>query len=79
MLKEPRVESLQSLCALGLVNRDATLATAALNELLKRTDQKEGVHERCLLTCATFALQGNNVAVQRQASKAIHRYVEHYF
>ncbi|KAK1176552.1 tetratricopeptide repeat protein 37-like isoform X1 [Acipenser oxyrinchus oxyrinchus] len=72
MLKEPSVESLQSLCALGLVNRDATLATAALNELLKRTDQKEGVHERCLLTCATFALQGNNVAVQRQASKAIH-------
>ncbi|KAJ8262999.1 hypothetical protein COCON_G00154560 [Conger conger] len=36
VLKEPIAESLLSLCALGLVRGDATLASAALAELLKQ-------------------------------------------
>ncbi|XP_030049258.1 superkiller complex protein 3 [Microcaecilia unicolor] len=73
ILKEPSIESLQALCTLGLAIRDATLSTAALNELLKHDERKDQVYERCLITAAIFALQGRNVAVQRQASKAIHR------
>uniref|UniRef100_A0A8C4S6I3 SKI3 subunit of superkiller complex n=1 Tax=Erpetoichthys calabaricus TaxID=27687 RepID=A0A8C4S6I3_ERPCA len=72
MLKEPAIESLLSLCALGLVNRDATLATAALNEINKRVNQKDAVYDRCLLLCAIFALQGNNAGVQKQLAKAVH-------
>ncbi|XP_066567919.1 superkiller complex protein 3 [Amia ocellicauda] len=73
VLKEPCTESLLCLCALGLVHRDATLAAAALNELLKHSADCEATEEeRCLLTCSVLALQGNNSAVQRQAAKAVH-------
>ncbi|MEE6508118.1 hypothetical protein FKM82_019100 [Ascaphus truei] len=72
VLKEPSIESLQALCALGLAKRDVKLATAALNELLKHFNSKDNVYERCLITSAIHALQGRNVAVQRQACKAIH-------
>ncbi|XP_029428963.1 tetratricopeptide repeat protein 37 [Rhinatrema bivittatum] len=73
ILKEPYIESLQALCALGLATRDATLSTAALNELLKHDERKDQIYEKCLITAAIFALQGRSLAVQRQASKAIHR------
>ncbi|XP_069483747.1 superkiller complex protein 3 [Ambystoma mexicanum] len=73
ILKEPSIESLQALCALGLAKRDATLSSAALNELLKHISKKDDIYSRCLITSAICALQGRNVAVQRQASKAIHR------
>ncbi|KAG8598337.1 hypothetical protein GDO81_002570 [Engystomops pustulosus] len=72
VLKEPSTESLHALCALGLAKRDITLATAALNELLKHVRSDHDVYERCLITSAIYALQGRNVAVQRQACKAIH-------
>ncbi|XP_067087344.1 superkiller complex protein 3 [Osmerus mordax] len=73
MLKEPIPESLLCLCALGLVQGDATLAGAALNELLKQGRATGGaVEDRCLLTCALLALQGNYSAVQREASRAVH-------
>ncbi|XP_075960487.1 tetratricopeptide repeat protein 37 [Anarhichas minor] len=73
MLKEPISESLLCLCALGLVHSDATLAAAALTELLKQGSVSVSVIEqRCLLTCALLALQGNYSAVQREASRAIH-------
>ncbi|KAM3611589.1 uncharacterized protein V6R79_020889 [Siganus canaliculatus] len=73
MLKEPIPESLLCLCALGLVHSDATLASAALAELLKRGSASGNVVEqRCLLTCALLALQGNYTAVQREASRAVH-------
>ncbi|KAM3940662.1 superkiller complex protein 3 isoform 1-T2 [Leptodactylus fuscus] len=72
VLKEPSTESLHALCALGLAKRDVTLATAALNELLKHVKIDHNVYERCLITSATYALQGRNVAVQRQACRAIH-------
>lgn len=74
MLKEPVPESLLCLCALGLVHDDVTLATAALTELLKQ-DAASGsvVEQRCLLTCTLLALQGNFSAVQREASRAVHR------
>ncbi|EPQ10979.1 Tetratricopeptide repeat protein 37 [Myotis brandtii] len=72
VLKEPTVESLQALCALGLAMQDATLSKAALNELLKHVKQKDSDYQRCLLTSAIYALQGRSVAVQRQASKAVH-------
>ncbi|XP_042711758.2 superkiller complex protein 3 isoform X1 [Chrysemys picta bellii] len=72
ILKEPTIESLQALCTLGLAKQDATLATAALKELLKHTKSKDNVYERCLITSAVYALQGRNVGVQRQASKAVH-------
>uniref|UniRef100_A0A8C3RNX7 Tetratricopeptide repeat domain 37 n=1 Tax=Chelydra serpentina TaxID=8475 RepID=A0A8C3RNX7_CHESE len=72
ILKEPTTESLQALCTLGLAKQDATLATAALKELLKHTKSKDNVYERCLITSAVYALQGRNVGVQRQASKAVH-------
>ncbi|XP_036383792.1 tetratricopeptide repeat protein 37 [Megalops cyprinoides] len=72
MLKEPIAESLLSLCALGLVHRDATLASAALTELLKLRGGGDSVEERCLLTCALLALQGNYSAVQREAARAVH-------
>lgn len=75
MLKEPISESLLCLCALGLVHSDATLAAAALTELLKQGSASVNVTEqRCLLTCALLALQGNYSAVQREASRAVHRY-----
>uniref|UniRef100_A0A8C9Y6E9 SKI3 subunit of superkiller complex n=1 Tax=Sander lucioperca TaxID=283035 RepID=A0A8C9Y6E9_SANLU len=74
MLKEPIAESLLCLCALGLVHSDATLAAAALTELLKQGSASGKVTEqRCLLTCALLALQGNYSAVQREASRAVHR------
>ncbi|TKC49887.1 hypothetical protein EI555_015760, partial [Monodon monoceros] len=72
ILKEPTKESLQALCALGLAMQDATLSKAALNELLKHCKQKDNDYQRCLLTSAICALQGRTVAVQRQASKAVH-------
>ncbi|XP_060893952.1 superkiller complex protein 3 [Labrus mixtus] len=73
MLKEPISESLLCLCALGLVHNDATLAAAALSELLKRGPGSGNVVEqRCLLTCTLLALQGNYSAVQREASRAVH-------
>ncbi|XP_041519322.1 tetratricopeptide repeat protein 37 [Microtus oregoni] len=71
ILKEPTIESLQALCALGLAMQDATLSKAALNELLKHVRHKQDYH-RCLLTAAVCALQGRSVAVQRQAAKAVH-------
>uniref|UniRef100_A0A3Q2QUL0 SKI3 subunit of superkiller complex n=1 Tax=Fundulus heteroclitus TaxID=8078 RepID=A0A3Q2QUL0_FUNHE len=73
VLKEPISESLLCLCALGLVHRDATLAAAALAELLKQGAASGGVVEqRCLLSCSLLALQGNYSAVQREASRAVH-------
>ncbi|XP_005356608.1 tetratricopeptide repeat protein 37 isoform X2 [Microtus ochrogaster] len=71
ILKEPIIESLQALCALGLAMQDATLSKAALNELLKHVRHKQDYH-RCLLTAAVCALQGRSMAVQRQAAKAVH-------
>ncbi|NWI14464.1 TTC37 protein, partial [Crypturellus soui] len=71
-LKEPNAESLKALCTLGLVQQDATLATAALKELLKHVKGENSVYERCLFTAAVYALQGRNVGIQRQVSKAIH-------
>lgn len=69
------MESLKALCTLGLVKQDATLATAALKELLKHEKGDDGIYERCLIASAVYALQGRNVAVQREVSKAIHRYI----
>lgn len=74
MLKEPAPESLLCLCALGLVHNDTTLAAAARTELLKQGSSCATVIERrCLLTCTLLALQGNYSAVQREASRAVHR------
>uniref|UniRef100_A0A8C3PIE0 Tetratricopeptide repeat domain 37 n=1 Tax=Calidris pygmaea TaxID=425635 RepID=A0A8C3PIE0_9CHAR len=78
-LKEPSTESLKALCTLGLVKQDATLATAALKELLKHEKGDDGIYERCLIASAVYALQGRNVQVQREVSKAIHRYPTHVF
>ncbi|KAM7416515.1 hypothetical protein PAMA_018530 [Pampus argenteus] len=71
MIKEPILESLLCLCALGLVHSDTTLATAALTELLKQGSGSV-IEQRCLLTCTLLALQGNYSAVQREASRAVH-------
>ncbi|XP_074934517.1 superkiller complex protein 3 [Phalacrocorax aristotelis] len=71
-LKEPSTESLKALCTLGLVKEDATLATAALKELLKHEKGGDSIYERCLIASAVYALQGRSVEVQRQVSKAIH-------
>nr|XP_020728727.1 tetratricopeptide repeat protein 37 [Odocoileus virginianus texanus] len=78
ILKEPTVESLQALCALGLAMQDATLSKAALNELLKHRKQNSD-YQRSLLTSAIYALQGRSVAVQRQASRAVHRIPKNSF
>ncbi|XP_054842849.1 SKI3 subunit of superkiller complex protein [Eublepharis macularius] len=72
ILQESNMESLQALCTLGLIKQDATLATAALKELLKHRERKDNVYEKCLLTSAVYALQGRSLAVQRQVSKAVH-------
>lgn len=72
MLKEPSVESLQALCALGLLKKDTTLTTAALNELFKHWDKIASTYETSLLSSGMFSLQSNSLAVQRQASKAVH-------
>ncbi|NXL93266.1 TTC37 protein, partial [Alectura lathami] len=71
-LKEPSSESLKALCTLGLVKEDVTLATAALKELLKHEKGNDGIYERCLIASAVYALQGKNVGIQREVSKAIH-------
>ncbi|NWX70431.1 TTC37 protein, partial [Alca torda] len=71
-LKEPSTESLKALCTLGLVKQDATLATAALKELLKHEKGDDRIYERCLIASAVYALQGRNAEVQREVSKAIH-------
>ncbi|XP_061231102.1 superkiller complex protein 3-like isoform X2 [Neopsephotus bourkii] len=68
------MESLMALCTLGLVKEDVTLATAALKELLKHGKGKDKIYERCLIASAVYALQGRNVGVQREISKAIHSY-----
>lgn len=76
LLKEPISESLLCLCALGLVHEDVTLASAALSELLKLDLVLRGsVEDHCLLTCTLLALQGNYSAVQREASRAVFRYM----
>uniref|UniRef100_A0A4W4G0A7 Tetratricopeptide repeat domain 37 n=1 Tax=Electrophorus electricus TaxID=8005 RepID=A0A4W4G0A7_ELEEL len=76
VLKEPVPESLLCLCALGLVHGDVTLASASLSELRKMEGEHGGaVEERCLLTCTLLALQGNYSAVQREASRAVFRYM----
>uniref|UniRef100_A0A669QMT7 Tetratricopeptide repeat domain 37 n=1 Tax=Phasianus colchicus TaxID=9054 RepID=A0A669QMT7_PHACC len=72
-LKEPSTESLKALCTLGLVKQDVTLATAALKELLKHEKGSDGIYERCLIASAVYALQGRNLGIQREVSKAIHR------
>ncbi|KAL2091868.1 hypothetical protein ACEWY4_011666 [Coilia grayii] len=79
LLKEPISESLLCLCALGLVQGDATLATAALSELLKLSGGSGvaagsgvAVEQRCLLTCALLALQGHYSAVPREVARAVH-------
>ncbi|XP_051875382.1 tetratricopeptide repeat protein 37 [Pristis pectinata] len=72
MLKEPSLESLQALCALGLLKKDTTLTTAALNELFKHWDKISSAYETYLLSSGMFSLQGNSLAVQRQAAKAVH-------
>lgn len=75
MLKEPISESLVCLCALGLANSDATLAAAALTELLKQGSASgSAIEQRCLLTCTLLAVQGNFSAVPREVSRAVHRY-----
>uniref|UniRef100_A0AAQ5YSF1 Tetratricopeptide repeat domain 37 n=1 Tax=Amphiprion ocellaris TaxID=80972 RepID=A0AAQ5YSF1_AMPOC len=72
-IEPPISESLLCLCAVGLVHGDATLASAALTELLKQGSASGNVVEqRCLLTCSLLALQGNFSAVQREASRAVH-------
>ncbi|KFQ12766.1 Tetratricopeptide repeat protein 37 [Leptosomus discolor] len=71
-LKEPSTESLKALCTLGLVKQDATLATAALKELLKHEKGNDGIYERCLIVSAVYALQGRTVGVQREVSRAVH-------
>ncbi|XP_010139963.1 PREDICTED: tetratricopeptide repeat protein 37-like, partial [Buceros rhinoceros silvestris] len=71
-LKEPSTESLKALCTLGLVKQDATLATAALKELLKHEKGNDKIYERCLIASAVYALQGRNVDIQREVSRAIH-------
>uniref|UniRef100_A0A669R1N4 Tetratricopeptide repeat domain 37 n=1 Tax=Phasianus colchicus TaxID=9054 RepID=A0A669R1N4_PHACC len=73
-LKEPSTESLKALCTLGLVKQDVTLATAALKELLKHEKGSDGIYERCLIASAVYALQGRNLGIQREVSKAIHSY-----
>ncbi|XP_028919257.1 tetratricopeptide repeat protein 37 [Ornithorhynchus anatinus] len=72
ILKEPTTESLQALCALGLMLHDLALSKAALNELLKHRQHRDSDYQTCLITTAVYALQGRKVAVQRQASKAVH-------
>uniref|UniRef100_A0A8C4TUQ0 Tetratricopeptide repeat domain 37 n=1 Tax=Falco tinnunculus TaxID=100819 RepID=A0A8C4TUQ0_FALTI len=74
-LKEPTMESLKALCTLGLVKQDATLATAALKELLKHEKRDDGIYETCLIASAVYALQGKNVEVQREVCRAIHHHV----
>nr|XP_032824456.1 tetratricopeptide repeat protein 37 isoform X2 [Petromyzon marinus] len=86
--KEPCEEGLLALCALGLALGDPTLSAAALSELAKpRVSAGRGGVARgaragrgaarasrvSLLTVALLALRGDGVAVQRQASKAVHR------
>ncbi|XP_037228601.1 SKI3 subunit of superkiller complex protein isoform X1 [Falco biarmicus] len=71
-LKEPTMESLKALCTLGLVKQDATLATAALKELLKHEKRDDGIYETCLIASGVYALQGKNVEVQREVCRAIH-------
>ncbi|XP_032848977.1 tetratricopeptide repeat protein 37 [Tyto alba] len=71
-LKDPSTESLMALCTLGLVKQDATLATAALKELLKHEKGNDRISERCFIASAVYALQGKNVEVQREVSRAIH-------
>lgn len=78
-LKEPSTESLKALCTLGLVKQDVTLATAALKELLKHEKGSDGIYERCLIASAVYALQGRNLGIQREVSKAIHRCVFCHF
>lgn len=73
MLKEPISESLVCLCALGLVHGDATLAAAALTELLKQGSASgSAIEQRCLLTCTLLVVQGNFSAVPREVSRAVH-------
>ncbi|XP_051518689.1 tetratricopeptide repeat protein 37 [Myxocyprinus asiaticus] len=74
LLKEPVPESLQCLCALGLVHGDVNLASATLKELQKLGEPVGGnVVDCCLLTCTLLSLQGDFSSVHREAARAIHR------
>lgn len=64
-----------ALCALGLVNEDATLAGAALAELLKLGEASPSlVSDVCFLYSRFYASQGNQQLGLNYILKAIHRH-----
>ncbi|KAJ7369922.1 Tetratricopeptide repeat protein 37 [Desmophyllum pertusum] len=63
-----------ALCALGLVSGDATLAGAALGELMKRKNGSDGLTgDICYLYSRFYALQGNQKLGRSHIMKEIHR------
>ncbi|KAL9987357.1 hypothetical protein ACROYT_G001647 [Oculina patagonica] len=65
---------LMALCALGLVSGDATLAGAALGELMKRKNGSEDLTgDICYLYSRFYALQGNQKLGRSYIMKEIHR------
>ncbi|KAJ7369919.1 Tetratricopeptide repeat protein 37 [Desmophyllum pertusum] len=65
---------LMALCALGLVSGDATLAGAALGELMKRKNGSEDLTgDICYLYSRFYALQGNQKLGRSHIMKEIHR------
>ncbi|XP_020629636.1 tetratricopeptide repeat protein 37-like isoform X1 [Orbicella faveolata] len=65
---------LMALCSLGLVSGDATLAGAALGELMKQKDGSEDLTGNiCYLYSRFYALQGNQELGRSYIMKEIHR------
>ncbi|CAH3018534.1 unnamed protein product [Porites evermanni] len=73
-LQPPCERGLMALCALGLISSDATLAGAALGELMKRGNGNEDLSGNiCYLYSRFYALQGNQKLGRSHIMKEIHR------
>ncbi|XP_068693840.1 tetratricopeptide repeat protein 37-like isoform X1 [Montipora foliosa] len=73
-LKPACNQGLMALCTLGLVNGDATLAGAALGELMRANNGSEVLNGHiCYLYSRFYALQGNQKLGRSHIMKAIHR------
>ncbi|XP_071101530.1 superkiller complex protein 3-like [Haliotis cracherodii] len=69
----PSALGLQALCSLGLLQSDATLATAAIQELFKLGDKDPSLPDVTWLSAAVCILQGNLKEAKRSIQRVIQK------
>ncbi|XP_046545676.1 tetratricopeptide repeat protein 37-like isoform X1 [Haliotis rubra] len=69
----PSAPGLQALCSLGLLQSDATLATAAIQELFKLGDKDPSLPDVTWLSASLYILQGNLQEAKRSIQRVIQK------